>query len=171
MTIRLSNAIRAGVAFVLLAGAMPAVAASGLQPPYSRGYDPARDPFIDGRDALALARQTNRRVLIELGGDWCRWCQALEHFLTRDTRLNEQLHRDFVVLKVNVSEENDNAEFLAGLPPNLGYPHIYVSDADGRIIHSQDTADFLRNGRYDEQRILAFLERWRAPRATGGERP
>ena len=153
---------------VLIAyGAGASAVAEHTLPEYSRGYDPARDPFADGRDALALARQTQRRVLIALGGEWCQWCKALGNFLTGNARVRSQLDRHFVVLKVNVSEENDNAEFLAGLPPNMGFPHVYVTADDGRVLHSQDTAQFLSDGRYDEARILAFIERWRAQ--TGAE--
>lgn len=142
--------------------ATQSMAASKL-PPYSLSYSPTRDPFADGRDALMLAHQTKRRVLIELGGSWCGWCMALEQTIASDQQVSEQLHRYFVVLKVNISEENENADFLTGLPPNRGYPHIYVAGVDGQIIHSQDTGKFLTDGRYDARRILAFIERWRQP--------
>ena len=159
---RRHNRLRHGLLALLMLGLASELAASEL-PPYSRGYSPARDPFVDGRAALNLARQTRRRVLIELGGDWCRWCIALERFLTGNQQVSRQLHAHFVVLMVNVSDANDNAAFLAGLPPNQGYPHIFVADRDGHIIHSQDTARFLVNGRYDPQRLLAFIQRWRLP--------
>ena len=136
---------------------------TAVVPAYSRAYDPARDPYADGRDALALARDTDRRVLIELGGEWCQWCHVLERFWNRNARVRAALDRHFVLLKVNVSEENDNATFLAGLPPNLGFPHIYVAADDGQILHSQDTAEFLVDGHYDERRMLGFIERWRTP--------
>ncbi len=129
-------------------------------PTYSTDYDPARDPFSDGREALQLARETGRRVLIEVGGDWCSWCHAVDRFLNRHPAISKKLHERFVVLKVNVDENNDNAEFLDAFPPAMGYPHMYVTANDGSILHSQDTADFLNNGKYSEQRILDFLNRW-----------
>ena len=132
-------------------------------PPYSRVYDPARDPFADGRAALQLARETNRRVLIEVGGDWCRWCHILNKFLAENQQIREQLHRNFVILKVNVSEANDNAEFMAGFPKPLGYPHFYITEADGRIIFSKDTAELLENSRYSAQRFQQFIDKWKLP--------
>lgn len=132
-------------------------------PPYSQVYDPARDPFADGRDALKLARETNRRVLIEVGGDWCRWCHVLNKFLAENSQIREQLHRNFVILKVNVSEANDNAGFMAGFPKPLGYPHIYITEADGRIIYSKDTAELLENSRYSTQRFQQFINKWKLP--------
>ena len=148
----------------LLLSLLPlALNASTLLPPYSQGYDSTRDPFIDGSAALKLAQETKRRVLIEVGGNWCSWCLQLDKFLAENHQLREQLHRYFVILKVNVSEVNDNAEFLAGFPKPLGYPHIYISEADGRIIFSKDTAQLLENSRYSVQRFQQFINKWKLP--------
>ncbi len=137
-------------------------------PPWSRGYDPARDPAADGRAAIALAKRTGRYVLIELGGDWCVWCRRLDRFLAEHPDLEARLYRQFVLLKVNVSEENGNAEFLAGLPPFTGYPHAFVADGDGRILHSQDVTEWQADGDYSPARFRAFLDRWNphAPQPT-----
>ena len=129
-------------------------------PVYSQGYDPARDPFADGRNALQLARATQRLVLVEVGGDWCRWCHVLDRFLSEHAALRTRLHDTFVLLKVSVDERNDNAEFLSVFPRALGYPHMYITGADGSILHSQDTAEFLQDGRYSERRFQRFLDRW-----------
>ena len=137
--------------------------ASADLPPYSRAYDPARNPSADGQAALQLARQTGRRVLIEVGGDWCSWCHVLDRFLVENPTLRDKLYRHFVVLKVNVSDENDNEEFMAGLPKPLGYPHLYVSDSDGRILYSKDTAELLENGRYSTKRFNDFIDKWKKP--------
>ena len=139
------------------------VSAQTSLPVYSQGYDPARDPFADGRAALKLAHETNRRVLIEVGGDWCRWCHVLDKFLDENQQLREQLHRHFVILKVNVSDANDNAEFMAGFPKPVGYPHMYITEADGSIIFSKDTADLQENSRYSVQRFQQFIDKWKLP--------
>lgn len=130
-------------------------------PAYSQHYDPARDPFVDGRAALQLAQQTNRRIFIEVGGNWCSWCLQLDKFLDENQHIREQLHQYFVVLKINVSEKNDNAEFMAGFPKPLGYPHIYIAEADGTIILSKDTAQLLDNSRYSATRFQQFIDKWK----------
>jgi len=139
------------------------VSAQTSLPAYSRAYDPARDPFADGRAALKLAQETNRRVLIEIGGDWCRWCHVLDKFLAENQKTRERLHRNFVILKVNVSEANDNAEFMAGFPKPIGYPHIYITEADGSIIFSKDTAELQENYRYSVPRFQQFIDKWKLP--------
>lgn len=129
-------------------------------PVYSQGYDPARDPFSDGREALHLAKETQRRVLIEVGGDWCSWCHILDRFLHEHPAVSKRLHAAFVVLKVNVDETNDNAEFLAAFPAVLGYPHLYITDSDGVILISRDTVGFLQEGKYSAQHLQTFIDRW-----------
>ena len=134
-------------------------------PAYSLRYDPVRDAFQDGRDAVRLAKATGRHVLIEVGGDWCTWCHALDRFLDSNPDIKARLHETFVLLKVNVSDANDNADFLKAFPRVLGYPHMYVADTDGGILLSKDTADFLTDGRYSRQRFAEFLEQWKPTRA------
>ena len=127
---------------------------------YSTQYDSKRDPFADGRAAIALATKTNRRILIEVGGDWCKWCHILDKFIQSDVEIKEALERTFVVLKVNVSDENSNEKFLSAFPKALGYPHMYITESDGRVVHSQDTAKFLVNLKYSKRKFLAFLKDW-----------
>ena len=147
-------------AWLLMAPTMILASEPASLPAWSRGYDPARDPAADGRAAIDLARRTNRLVLIEIGGDWCVWCRRLDRFLDAHPDLQRRLHRRFVVLKVNVSEANDNAGFLAGLPRFAGYPHAFIADAQGRILHSQDPGEWLENGQYSPARFRAFLDHW-----------
>jgi thioredoxin-related protein len=145
------------------------VASNERIPEYSRHYDPARDPFQDGREAIANAVATQRRILIELGGNWCAWCKKLDRFISDNKMVNKKLYDHFVVLKVNVSEENNNREFLASFPKTRGYPHFFVSHTDGSVLYSKDTAELLDKGRYSEQRFLDFIERWRLRNDEGYE--
>ncbi len=134
---------------------------SELIPDYSRTYDPKRDPFADGRKAIINAQTTQRRILIELGGNWCAWCKKMDRFIKNNKKIKKKLYENFVVLKVNVSDENDNHEFLSSFPKTFGYPHFFVSGRDGSVLFSKDTAELLENGQYSEKRFLEFIERWR----------
>ena len=136
-------------------------------PEYSLKYDPNRDAFQDGRDAIKLAKATNRRILIEVGGEWCKWCHLLDRYLDKNPDIKKQLHQTFVFLKVNVSDENDNANFLKVFPQPLGYPHMYVTEKNGKLLLSKDTADFLINKKYSSIRFKEFFERWRIKKKKG----
>ena len=141
-------------------------AASAQLPEYSLTYDPQRNAFQDGRDAIKLAKETNRKILIEVGGDWCKWCHLLDRFLKNHPEVKTELHQTFVLLKVNVSEKNDNSAFLKVFPQPLGYPHMYVTQSNGKLLLSKDTAQFLVNGKYSAKRFKAFFKRWAIKKKT-----
>jgi thiol:disulfide interchange protein len=144
---------------------LPFMATATSLPDYSTRYDATRDVFTDGHDALQRARDSNRRVLIEVGGDWCVWCHKLDTFLHDNPDIQQQLHATFVLLKVNVDDESDNSEFLKAFPKPLGYPHMYITENNGSIVWSQDTAEFLHKGKYSRERFAAFLQKWKLPDA------
>lgn len=132
-------------------------------PVYSYKYDPARDAIADGIAAIELAKRTHRRVLIEVGGDWCSWCHRLDRFLEKNTDIKQALHRHFVLLKVNYSDENYNEAFLKVFPPPLGYPHMYITDAKGVILYSKDTSELVEQSQYSRKQFLSFLNKWKNP--------
>ncbi len=133
---------------------------SGQLPEYSRVYDPGRDAFSDGKAALALAAKSGRKVLIEVGGDWCTWCHVLERVIHENPELERMLRQHYVLLKVNVSEGNDNNDFMRDMPILHGYPQLFVARRNGDIVHAQDPSEFIVHGSYDPELILAFLKRW-----------
>ena len=144
-----------------------AALSAGL-PLYSLHYDPKRDAMQDGRDAIKLAKETNRRILIEVGGDWCKWCHLLDRFLNKHPEIKTQLHQTFVLLKINVSEENDNSVFLKVFPPVPGYPHMYVTESNGRLLLSKDTGQFLVNGKYSKKRFKEFFKKFKLKKVKHG---
>ena len=131
-----------------------------ILPTYSKIYDEQRDPFKDATAALALAKETNRQVLIEIGGNWCSWCHKMDTFLAKNPDVYEALHSQYVLLKISVSDSNENSDFMKSLPPVLGYPHMYVSTAQGKMILSKDTAELLAGNNYSTSQWLNFLSDW-----------
>ncbi|GLX78723.1 hypothetical protein tinsulaeT_20630 [Thalassotalea insulae] len=129
-------------------------------PQYSKIYNDQADPFKDAVAAIKLAKATNRNVLIEIGGNWCTWCHKMDAFLAENPDVYQTLHQNFVLLKINVSDSNNNEAFMNSLPPVLGYPHMYVSTASGKMILSKDTAELLATEDYSRQAWLEFLNRW-----------
>ena len=129
-------------------------------PDFSVAYNPAHDPESDLDFAIATAEETNRRILVMVGGDWCPWCRAMDTFFTENEELNKTLHDNFVVLKVYYGKGNYNREFLAGFPKVIATPHIFVLDKDGSTLHSQATEELEKGRSYDLLKYTAFLQRW-----------
>jgi len=126
-------------------------------------FDPSRDALRDVDAALQLAKTTNRRVLVEIGGEWCVWCHIMDRFFTANPDINALRDARFVWLKVNYSKENSNAALLARWPKVAGYPHLYVIDTDGRVLHSQDTSALEAGKTYDVAAFRKFLTEWSPP--------
>jgi thioredoxin-related protein len=136
-------------------------------PKYSKVYDEKSDPFQDANAAIKLAKETQRNVLIEIGGNWCGWCKKMDAFLAKNPEVYQKLHDEFVLLKVSVSDSNENEAFMKSLPPVLGYPHMYVSTSSGKMILSKDTAELLSGEEYSKKQWLAFLNKWQSRAVKG----
>jgi thiol:disulfide interchange protein len=124
-------------------------------------YDPKRDPAEDLKQAIIFAQRENKRIMLELGGDWCIWCKYLDEFYESQSDILQFRIDNYVLMKVNVGPENMNERFLSQYPVAVAYPHIYILDSDGTFLHSQDTAE-LENGAdsYVPEKFMAFLQKW-----------
>ena len=126
-------------------------------------FDPKRDPEKDLLAALARAKAEGKRVIVDVGGEWCSWCHVLDRFFASHADLDALRDARYVWLKVNYSKENENRAFLSRWPKVAGFPHLFVLGADGKLLHSQDTGELEQGGSYDAAKMRAFLERWSAP--------
>jgi hypothetical protein len=140
------------------------------------GYDPKADPFEQYRAAIAQAEAQDKLVLVVAGGDWCRWCYALDKFVKRNDDVQSRLKDAFVVMKVYVGDENFNEFFFSQLPEAKGAPHFWIIAPDRNVLASQSTAAFEKGGSgYDKNEFLAFIARWKeqaqARKATGEPKP
>ncbi|MBA6295650.1 thioredoxin family protein [Colwellia sp. MB02u-9] len=136
------------------------IATANELPLYSKVYDDKRDPFKDAQAAIGIAQASNRNVLIEIGGNWCTWCHKMDAFLAKNPKIYQTLHDNYVLLKISVSDSNENEAFMKSLPPVQGYPHMYVSTNTGQMLLSKDTAELLDDLQYSAQYWLTFLAKW-----------
>ena len=132
------------------------------QAPYNAvtKYDPKRDAAQDIRDAAAEAKRTNRRVLLEVGGEWCSWCHHMDDFFEAHADLTDLRDKSFVTVKINFSQENPNKEVLGQYPTIEGYPHLFVLGSDGTLVHSQGTGTLEEGKSYNLDRFTTFLAYW-----------
>lgn len=128
-------------------------------------FDPSRDAAKDVATAVAQAKAQGKRVLIDVGGEWCSWCHILDRFIDANADVRALVDRDYVWVKVNWSKENKNEALLSKWPAIQGYPHLFVLDADGKLLHSQDTGALESGKSYDKLRFTRFLRTW-SPRAA-----
>ncbi|PJA98260.1 MAG: thiol-disulfide isomerase [Ignavibacteriales bacterium CG_4_9_14_3_um_filter_30_11] len=123
-------------------------------------FDPLRDAGKDIEMAIKEAQRTNRRIILDIGGEWCIWCHRIDTMFLKNPEVGKYLHDNFVVVKLNVSKENKNEKVLANYPEVPGYPHIFVLEKDGKLLISQNTGDFEKGKGHDPNIVLAFLKKW-----------
>jgi len=124
-------------------------------------FDPARNSFKDLEAAKAEAKQSGRRILLDVGGNWCPWCHKLHAFWAAQKEVKNLRDQGFVFLMVNYSKDNKNEAFLAQYPKVKGYPCLFVLDADGKLLHVQDSGVLEEGGGYSAEKIGAFLKAWK----------
>jgi thiol:disulfide interchange protein len=129
-------------------------------------YDPTRNPDKDLAAVSEDAKRSNKNIFVVVGGEWCSWCRTLERFFQEHPDLEALLDRNYVTMKVSMSQENPNSAFLSHFPYIRGYPHIFILDARGSLIHSQPS-NVLEDGRsYSAKRFQEFLERFAPKRGA-----
>ena len=122
--------------------------------------DPQRDPVRDLAAASKEARRANKNIFLVVGDEWCGWCHILERFFQEHSDLEAFLNKNYVTMKVRMSQEHPNRAFLSHFPYMHSDPHIFILDARGNLIHSLPTT-VLEGGRsYDAKRFQQFLEQF-----------
>ncbi len=133
-------------------------------------YDPKRNGAHDIEDALTEATRTNKRVLVEVGGLWCIWCTHMDEFFDKHPDIVAFRDKYYVTVKINYSDDNKNQILLSDYPKIEGYPHIFILENNGKLVHSQDTGELEEGKGYNKEKFFEFLKTWTpAPSQTAGK--
>lgn len=144
-----------------------------------RVYDEEINPMAQIDSALVKAKQEAKYVVCQVGGNWCPWCLRFADFITKDSTISRVIADNFVYIHVNYNprrpaEDAAKAQLTTdmmhrlGSPARFGFPVFVVLDADGKVIHTQDSS-FLEEGQgYNKEKVLRFFKAW-TPAAVTGE--
>lgn len=124
-------------------------------------FDPAKNPTDDLKITIENAQQSDKRIILDVGGEWCIWCHRIDTFMHNTKEIKSLLNENFIILKINFSKENKNETFLSQYPAIEGYPHFFVLDKNGNLLHSQNTGDLEKDKDYDKEKFIEFLNKWK----------
>ena len=127
-------------------------------------YNVGRNPADDLATTIAQAESKKKNILIQVGGDWCGWCKLMSTFIETDEKVRDNILSNYLVMKVTENGDKTNASFLSQYPSIPGYPHLFVLDSDGKLLHSQGTAELEEGHGYNESVYLEFLNKWKPAR-------
>ena len=125
-------------------------------------YNPKANAEADLNKAINQAQKENKQVLIQVGGNWCKWCIAFHKFIFNDKQIDSLIKADYVYLLINYSKDNKNIEMMKRLeyPQRFGFPVLVVLDKTGKRLHTQDSGYLEKDDGYDHNKVLIFLKNW-----------
>ncbi len=125
-------------------------------------YNPQADANHQLDSVISLAKQQNKHVFVQIGGNWCPWCLRMHKFYTDDAEIDSIMFSDYVTLLVNYSRDNKNLDIMTqfGFPQRFGFPVIVILDTAGNVIHTQNTAYLEQDSGYSKGKFIDFLTHW-----------
>ena len=160
--------MRPAIATILATLALTACApapepAMGLKPE-ARSYHASDSASADVDAALSLARQSDRRVLLVMGANWCHDSRILAGWLATD-RFAELIQRKYELVFVDIGmprgAERPNSAIARrfGVPELPGSPNVLVLTGEGTLVNPT-TATLWRNaGSRTEDAVYEELAR------------
>ncbi len=155
---------------MLLCMSFSAVAQTALK----KVYDEKVNPMVQIDQVLTQAKTEGKFVVCQVGGNWCPWCLRFADFIEKDAEISKLIKENFVYTHVNYDPRSKDAakaelskEMLnrLGNPARFGFPVLVVLDADGKVLHIQDSG-YLEEGKgYDKEKVMRFFGNW-TPKAV-----
>jgi hypothetical protein len=84
----------------------------------------------------------------------------MDDYFDKNPKLTASRDSNFITVKINFSPQNENEKVLSKYPRIPGYPHLFVLDSDGMLLHSQFTGDLEEAESYNLQKFTDFLSKW-----------
>ena len=137
-------------------------------------YDETINPMEQIDKAVAQAAEQGKFVICQVGGNWCPWCLRFADFITTDEEIAKVVDDNFVYIHVNYNPRSGADETSKAMlqrlnnPGRFGYPVFVVLDAQGNVIHIQDSS-FLEEGKgYNKEKVMRFFNGW-TPNAVNAQ--
>ena len=142
-----------------------AATVNDLPQPLPFPYDEQADAQAAVAKAKAQAKREHKRLLIDLGGNWCLDCRVLAGIMELP-ELQPFLNRHFVIVKVNIGRFDKNGDIAGhyGIAGRLdGVPAILAVDPVHDKLLNRDKLFALADARHMTPQGLAdWLAQWAA---------
>jgi hypothetical protein len=128
---------------------------------YEQPYKPEEDGDARITELLKQAKKEHKKLLVQVGGNWCVWCLRFNHLVTTDPELKRILNKKYVYYHLNFSPENKNEKAFTkyGNPGNqYGYPAFLIISAKGEVLFTQKSEDLEEGKGYDRKKVKKFLQ-------------
>ena len=127
-----------------------------------RPYDEAANADAAVDAAFEKARETHRRVMLDLGGNWCGDCRVLAGIMELPA-MKRYLEAHYELVSVDVGRFNKNLQVPArfGFKERLvGVPTVLVANADGSLVNKNDVFALADARHMTPQALADYLARY-----------
>lgn len=124
-----------------------------------KAYDEELDANIAVEKALKTAKQTDKKVILIFGANWCTDCRVFDQALEQDT-VQAQLKESFEVVKIDIGDFDKHKALVAqyGDITSNGIPTLVVVNGDNQEILATRKGE-LRTARHlSEEDLSAFFK-------------
>jgi thiol-disulfide isomerase/thioredoxin len=132
-----------------------------LAPPQAP-YDTAADANRAVDAAFARARRTHKRVLLDLGGNWCGDCRILAGLMDLP-QMHRFLAAHFEIVSVDVGRFDTNLQIPArfGFTRRLlGVPTVLIATPNGKLVNGSDVFALADARHMEPQAVADWLAKW-----------
>lgn len=159
----LASIASVGVALAAVPAPKVAIATMADLPVVTRvPYDEMANGDKDVAAAFARARRSGKRVLIDLGGNWCGDCVVLANIMALP-EVKSFVAAHYEVVSVDVGRENKNLQIPARFGVDLkgGVPTVLVVEPNGKTLVDAGHIAALEDARHmTPQGIVDWLAQW-----------
>lgn len=148
---------------VLAAVTAPTLGDIQLAQPLPLPYDEQADANRAVTEALERARQSGRRVLVDLGGNWCGDCRVFAGIL-KVPQVHDFVAGHFEVVIVDVGRFTRNLDIPArfGVDKLKAAPTILIISPNGTLLNGDDIIALQDARSMTPQAVVDWLARWAA---------
>lgn len=161
----------AGAAAMLLprlggqdANAAPKLGQVELARPLPLPYDVNADANAQIDEALARAKTEGKRVIVDLGGNWCGDCRVFAAIMDLPA-VKKYVDAHYEVVLVNVGRYDTNLDVPArfGLEKPHAAPTTLIVSPDGKLLNGDDLIALKDARDMTPQQVVDWLAHWAAP--------
>ena len=154
----------------ILAFALLFTTTANAQTTNKRIYDENINPLEQIDKAIKQAKDENKYVACQVGGNWCPWCLRFADFITNDSSIDSLVTNNYIYIHVNYNPRKSLGETQQKIgkqlmtrlhnPDRFGFPVIVILDENGNVLHTQDSS-FLEEGKgYNKEKVIRFFKNW-----------
>ncbi|MBO7277441.1 MAG: thioredoxin family protein [Bacteroidales bacterium] len=117
--------------------------------------------------AIKQAQKENKHVLIQMGGNWCKWCLRFDEFVKNNNEISKVLEENYIVLHINHNKKDIETLERLEHPERFGFPVIIILDENGKRLHTQNSYYLEEGESYHAKKVLSCFKDW-TPKAIKG---